>query len=179
MKNLNLKTNIFLLTLIVFGSFIILSQTTLAAECNIEGSPWLAGVGVKDGLLIPCGCIDSEIDPVVNEDGSTTGSGTPCGLTEALQVVINFSNLILAVTGSAALLMFTIGGVMFIIAAGNQERVQKGKAVIQAAVIGIIIILGAWLMVNTIIGALTKGQVGGTSFIFGNQSWTEEPVVNQ
>ena len=43
---------------------------------------------------------------------------------------------------------------------------QKGKAAIQAAAIGIIIILSAWLIVNFTINAVTRGEIGGQANIF-------------
>jgi hypothetical protein len=102
------------------------------------------------------------------------GDVNDCGLTQMLEVVVNVSSLIVAMTGSVALLMFTVGGLMFIASAGNQERVQKGKAILQAAVIGIVLVLGAWMIINVIILALTKGDVGGDALIFGRPAF-EEP----
>ena len=58
---------------------------------------------------------------------------------------------------------------MFILAAGNQERIQQGKTALAAAAIGLAIILGAWLIVNTTILVLSSGKVGGEATIFGNK----------
>lgn len=181
------KTRIILLSVLVFIFFVpitVFAQSNwLYCDEGIQGSAWLHQIGIPHGLLIPCNCIDSKPDHRLENGASTcdaSGGCSSCGLTEAFQVIINFSNLILALTGSAALLMFTIGGVMFIISSGNQEQVQKGKAAIQAAVIGIVIVLGAWLLVNTIIGALTRGEVGGGPFgLFGreDEEWAQEPTV--
>ena len=109
--------------------------------------------------LIPTECTKSE----------TSGGSSQvqkCGLNEMLRVVINTSKILLGLTGSVALLMFIYGGTMFILAAGKQEMIQKGKAAMTAAVVGIVIILGSYLIVNFTILALTKGEVGGNATIF-------------
>jgi hypothetical protein len=149
---------IILLILMVSSFFFSLTTPVFAVDIveEIIGEP-----------LIPEACTNSSAvkdnpDPNI------------CGLSQMLQVVVNVSALIVAMTGSAALLMFTIGGLMFIIAAGNQERVQKGKAIIQAAVIGMVLVLGAWMIVNAVILALTNGEVGTKANIFGNPAF-EEP----
>ena len=124
-------------------------------------TPVLAG-WVEDiigGPLIPEGCTK-------DRTSDSTSQVEECGLKQMLQVVINFSKILLALTGSAALLMFIYGGALFIVAAGKQEMIQKGKAAMSAAAIGIVIMLGAYLIVNFIILALTNGEVGGQATIF-------------
>lgn len=103
-----------------------------------------------------------------------------CGLTELLQVGVNITDLILAVTGSAAMLMFVYGGVLWIISQGSSEKIEQGKNAIVASVVGIAIILSAWLMVNTIIWGLTGGEVGNLgkiAEIFGKR-FNAEPDLN-
>ena len=129
------------------------SSSKNSVSCSVQGTTWLSGI-VKDGLLMPCACIDSD-------------SKTDCGLNEAMQTIINITQLIVAVTGSLALLMFGYGGLTFILASGNQERLQQAKQILLTAATGIIIILGAWLIVNFTILALTGGTVGSTAQIFG------------
>lgn len=122
---------------------------------------WLEqATGITDGLIIPCGCLDRSGD-------------TACGLNEALQTLVNVSKVILAITGAAAMLMFAYGGVMFIIAAGAQDKVQQGKDAIKAATIGIVIVLTAWLIVNFTISAITKGEVTGGDIF--DRPWTSGP----
>lgn len=109
-----------------------------------------------------------------------TQSGTPqnvnaCGLDAALQIIINSSKLIVAFAGSAALLMFVYGGTLWIIAAGSPEKIEKGKTAMASAVIGIAIILGAWLIVNFSILAITGGKIGETGKIF-DRNWSSPPA---
>lgn len=154
----------------------ISAQTGLSAEQaqNIAQSiqkrsqcapvTWIEkATSIDDGLIVPCECLDSSVS-------------TNCDLESVLQTIVNISQVLLALTGGAAVLMFTYGGVMFIVAAGNSDRVAQGKAALQAAVIGIIVILGAWLIVNFTIISLTGGNVvgNGPAEIF-NRAWTAGP----
>ncbi|OGY45742.1 MAG: hypothetical protein A2663_02870 [Candidatus Buchananbacteria bacterium RIFCSPHIGHO2_01_FULL_46_12] len=91
------------------------------------------------------------------------------------KTIIKVSNLILMLTGSVALLMFMYGGARWILAAGKQEWIQTGTAAMTAAVIGIVIILTSWLIVNFTIIALTGGAIGGEAAIFdSSKKWFEE-----
>ena len=81
-----------------------------------------------------------------------------CQLSDFLQLFVNIANLMLGVLGSVALLFFVIGGTCWLLAAGNQTMIDRGKKTLSGAVIGIIIVLGAWTLVNFAILALTGGE---------------------
>lgn len=149
------KLKIVFLTIFILGLSLALASPVLAAS-------W---IGFE---LIPTGC---------TKPGTTIES---CGLTQVFEMIVNFSKLILALSGSAALLMFMYGGVLWIIAAGNQERIQKGKTALAAAALGLVIILSAWLIINTTICALTSGDVGcDQGKIFGSFPWFYSPETQQ
>jgi hypothetical protein len=71
-----------------------------------------------------------------------------------LELGVNVSNWILGITGSLALLFFIYGGFLFLTSAGNEQQVTKGKTILTQAVIGIIIIFGAFIAVKFIVSAL-------------------------
>jgi len=48
-----------------------------------------------------------------------------------------------------AVFMIVIGGIMFIFAAGSPGTLEKAKKVLTATVIGLVIIFGAWIIINT------------------------------
>ena len=131
-----------------------------ASSCGtgVEKVKWLEqATGIKDGLIIPCECL---VGKQIITDVAGNVIKVTCGLNEVLQTVINFTQLILALTGTTALLMFVYGGVMFILAGGNQDRVGKGKEILKAATIGIILIFTSWLIINFVIYTATGGKVG-------------------
>ncbi len=52
--------------------------------------------------------------------------------------------------GVSALLMITIGGFFYFFAAGNTSKMQTGKKIIADALFGLIAVMVAWLILNTI-----------------------------
>lgn len=157
------KTKVFLvLSLFSMGFLFFSAQPAYALNC----SPIFKGI-TPDGCLIPKACTDSQAGKDVND----------CGLTEALQTVINFSQLLLALTGSAALLVFIYGGLMWILAAGKAEMIDKGRQALVAAVVGMVIVLSSWLIVNSTINALSNGKVGTTPAKIFESIWSQEPTV--
>ena len=86
-------------------------------------------------------------------ESSCAKSGT-CTMNDFVQLAVELSKMILGVSGAFALLFFVLGGVMFLISGGSQERVTKGKQMIIGSVIGLLIIFGSY----TIIGFTLKAM---------------------
>jgi hypothetical protein len=116
-----------------------------------------------DGRFIPKGCTDG---PAYVSKGS---QDERCGINEVLIVAVNVSRLILGTLGSVALVMFIYGGFMFMIAMGSTERVRQGQTIILNAIIGIVIVLFAWIIINLVVSALTGTGIGNPT-IFESQA---------
>ncbi|MBI4257117.1 hypothetical protein HY626_03635 [Candidatus Uhrbacteria bacterium] len=67
---------------------------------------------------------------------------------------------VLGVTGSIALLMFVYGGFLWLISAGEPDKVKKGKEVMKWAILGLVVIVGAYTIVRAIVSALESGIIG-------------------
>lgn len=52
--------------------------------------------------------------------------------------------------GTAAVLMMVIGGFLILSSAGNDTRINKGKAMIKNSLIGLAAVLGAYILVTTV-----------------------------
>ncbi|MDD4412168.1 MAG: pilin [Patescibacteria group bacterium] len=70
------------------------------------------------------------------------------GLNHLLQVAINIYKCILCIVGSLMMLMIVIGGFTMIMAAGDSGKINGGKQIIKAAVIGGLIVLTSYLIVG-------------------------------
>lgn len=57
--------------------------------------------------------------------------------------------------GISALLMISIGGFMYFTAAGNTSKMESGKKIIADALYGLVAVLFAWVLLNTINPNLT------------------------
>lgn len=79
------------------------------------------------------------------------------GQGSARELILTFLNFFLGFLGLIAVIMIIYGGVLYVTAAGNQENIDKGKKIIMYAVVGIVIILLAFALVNTLLGGLGAG----------------------
>jgi hypothetical protein len=81
-----------------------------------------------------------------------------------MQVGQNVVNIILGLSGALALGYFVYGGFIMLTSRGNSKAVSDGKTILTQAVIGIIIIFGAYTAVNFIVNALGAGKFFKTQF---------------
>jgi hypothetical protein len=72
-------------------------------------------------------------------------------------LIRNIINAALGIVGSLALLMFIYGGFTWMLAAGNEQAVEKGKNILTWATIGLIVIFASYSLVNFVIKAITQG----------------------
>lgn len=70
-------------------------------------------------------------------------------------LAIIITNTLLGITGSLALLMFVYGGFTWVTSGGSSDRVAKGKQILTQSVIGVIIVLTAYLLVDFVLKTLT------------------------
>lgn len=63
-------------------------------------------------------------------------------------------NATMGLVGSLALAMFIYGGFVWMLAAGNDQRVQKGKEILTWATIGLIVIFSSYALVRVIFTGL-------------------------
>lgn len=92
------------------------------------------------------------------EDGvESTGSVSlenPIEAETPQEFIGNILNAVLGVVGSLALLMFVYGGLVWMTAAGNADKVQKGKSILTWAALGLVIIFTSYALVNFVIAEL-------------------------
>ena len=73
------------------------------------------------------------------------------GNPDAPQILVDkIINATLGIVGSLALVMFIYGGFVWMLAAGNKERVQKGKEILTWATIGLIVIFSAYALIRLV-----------------------------
>ncbi len=94
--------------------------------------------------------------PVISHAAALTD---PLGGVGVNGLVKNLIRAMLGITGSVALLMFVWGGFQWLFSAGEADRVKKGKDTIKWAVLGLVVIITAYMLVNTVISILESGTV--------------------
>lgn len=77
----------------------------------------------------------------------------PCDVCEFARLLSQIKNLVLEIAAPAAVLFIIIGGVMMSASAGIPAQVQRAKSIITSAIIGLVILLCAWLIVSAVMAA--------------------------
>lgn len=100
------------------------------------------------------------LDPTVLQGDVRTQAGalgyqtTATGDAKAL--ILSVINWVLGFLGLAAVILIIYGGILWMTSAGEDKRAKQGKMVIKNAVIGLAIILGAYVIVNFVIASLIQ-----------------------
>jgi len=71
--------------------------------------------------------------------------------TAGIQEIAGFTNFIVSIVGPIAVLALVAGGIMYIISGGKEDKMEKAKRLITTALIGLVIIYGAFAIVSTFI----------------------------
>lgn len=86
------------------------------------------------------------------EGSGGTWNGTSCSNAadqpELMTTIRNIANVLLFVLGSIAVIMIIIGGIRYVASNGEQNQVSSAKNTILYAVIGVILSLAAYAIVN-------------------------------
>lgn len=83
--------------------------------------------------------------------GFTVNPDPDAGIYEKIALVIN---ILLGLAGIAATILIIVAGTRWILAGGNEEQITKSKDTIKGSVIGIIIVLSAFVIVNFLVDRL-------------------------
>ncbi len=77
-----------------------------------------------------------------------------CGFNDIVNIFINAADYLFGVLGALALLFFIYGGLVWLTSGGSAGQIDKGKKILLGAVIGMVLALGAWLIVKFLVTAL-------------------------
>jgi len=103
-------------------------------------------------LLILLGCFVSAnlimaADHLINPKDDCIKTGN-CSITDINYTIIRVSEIILGVVGSLALLAFVVGGFMLLVSGGNKNWIDRGKATLIGAVIGLAIVFLSYTIIS-------------------------------
>ena len=79
----------------------------------------------------------------------------PCTFTDLVAMVgrlVSFALEYIAIPVTAVMVAW--GGITMAISAGNENKFGKGKKIVTGAAVGLLISLGAWIIVNSVMGFL-------------------------
>ncbi|MEK7499982.1 MAG: hypothetical protein AAB649_05250 [Patescibacteria group bacterium] len=95
-----------------------------------------------------------------------------CELKDLFDLLIGIYNFLLGMAGIVALGLLIYGGVQMLLYSVDEEHVKRGKSTITQALIGLAVILLAYIIVNTLLVALgvsdgPGGYFSGAKFLGG------------
>jgi hypothetical protein len=160
------------------GDFYVGQCDGTEADCSSQICADASDAGTyccgKTGQEILCSTFMAPVNSLVSANpagggGSVTanpGAATPpppTTLTNPLgantnnvpKLIGNIINGALGIVGSLALLMFIYGGFTWMLAAGNESAVEKGRNILTWAAIGLVVIFASYSLVTFVIGTLT------------------------
>lgn len=82
--------------------------------------------------------------------------GISCTICDLVKLANNLIGWLTQASLAVAVLVVGIGGYFILTAGGSEEKVKRGRQIIWSAVIGVAIILAAWVLVNTFLQILMK-----------------------
>lgn len=128
------------------------------ADKEVSERTWVKWILCPSGVgenceLVPANCRGDQRNDSLKKS-------PPCTINDMLLVLVNVTKLMLALLGTAAFLMFVYGGVVFLTSAGNQERVTSGRRILTNAVLGILVVLVSWTVINFVVAAISLGRTG-------------------
>ncbi len=100
----------------------------------------LCSTTAKAAPLVPCG---NTIDP--------TGAGA-CQLSDLFVLARNiYTFIVLTIATPLATLLMVIGGVIWVVSAGNPSQLDMGKRMFKGATWGLVLIFGSWVIINVVL----------------------------
>lgn len=116
---------------------------------------------VASAALVPCGrqCNEWSKDMkqcLVPGKGVPLEEAQPCTLCHVFKLFQKITNGVGFIAMGWAALFIVIGGIMILASAGVADKVSQGKRMITYAIVGVVIIFGAWVIINTVMNALVN-----------------------
>lgn len=156
---------------IIFSLFVINSASAICPagygcldvgnKYNICKSNSQCLVGQCPGATEIC-CSVTGFQQCTADSGGTSDSKTilqnPLGSgVGAKDLIIRIINVILSLVGALAVVFFIYGGLIWMTAGGNSEKIKKGRDILMWTILGLVIIFTSYVVLNFVFQSL--GQV--------------------
>lgn len=92
---------------------------------------------------------------------SARGADQPSDLFGASGTFSTITNVLLFIIGAIAVIMIVIGGMRYVLSGGDSNQITAAKNTILYAIVGIIVAILAYAVVNFVLSSLIPGSAGG------------------
>jgi lysylphosphatidylglycerol synthetase-like protein (DUF2156 family) len=128
-------------------------------QCTVMKKQFLAVFLLTFVLYVPIVALAANglDNPGGNDPGTLVPSceGSSCKFAHLVQLANNVLNLLVNLSIMAAALMFAYAGFLYMSDGGNMTKVKEAHTVFTSVAVGIIIVLIAWLSIDTLLNTLT------------------------
>ena len=121
---------------------------------NAPASHPVKCVRYKDGNT--WGTIYGKTSADCAQAGTITSDPDSCKSEDLNNIVNTIINTVIFVIGMVAVIMIILGGISYATSQGDAAKVKKGKDTILYGIIGLVIAILAFAIVNFVLGALAK-----------------------
>ena len=96
------------------------------------------------------------------QDGANSARGVDqaTDLFGASGIFTTITNVMMFIVGAASVIMIVIGGLRYVLSGGNTANVSAAKNTILYAIVGLIVAILAYAMINFVITSFTPGPAG-------------------
>jgi hypothetical protein len=94
---------------------------------------------------------------------SARGNDQSADLFGSAGIFRTITNVLLFILGAISVIMIIIGGLRYVISGGNSTAVTAAKNTILYAIVGVIVALLAYAIVNFVLDSFTSGGASGSS----------------
>ncbi len=119
-----------------------------------EGFPVKCNIKVNDGSDITHELYGKTKADCVSANANSSNNSANCKSDDLNDVIKNVINAIIFAIGIIAVIMIILGGISYATSQGDPAKVKKGKDTILYGIIGLVVALLAYAIVNFVLGAL-------------------------
>ncbi|MDB5177185.1 MAG: rane protein of unknown function [Candidatus Saccharibacteria bacterium] len=114
-------------------------------------------VGVVAAPLVATSAVQAQTDPAksIGDGVSDIGGGTADTkqLTDLIKTIVN---VLLFILGAVAVIMIIFGGIKYTTSNGDSSQITSAKNTILYAVVGLVVAILAYAIVNFVVSSLSK-----------------------
>ncbi len=124
-----------------------LVSTIIAGAITLLGLSALTIAPAFAACSNPKNCVSSGVDSAGGSAAKTADPGA---------IVKSIVNVLLFIIGAVAVIMIIIGGIRYTVSQGDQSQVSSAKNTILYAVIGLLVAIFAYAIVNFVVTSFVK-----------------------
>lgn len=81
---------------------------------------------------------------------------SPASVRDVPTLIVFVIKILLFIGGGVAVLFIILGGYQYLTSAGNEEQAEQGKKTLINAIIGIVIVVLSYVIINAVLGTISR-----------------------